>query len=212
MAWWDGEGAARVLAQDENAILLERAEGKSSLIEMVRNDRDDEATRIICNVVAKLHAPRQKPRPTLIPLEERFKDLFATADTNSRFAPSAAAASNLLAMPRHRQLLHGDIHHENILDFGDRGWLAIDPHGLLGERDFDYANIFRNPEHDMAAITKNLDRRLEIVTAAAGLEHQRLLTWILAEAGLSAVWHMGDGTQPDADLALIEMAAARLRT
>jgi streptomycin 6-kinase len=31
MAWWDGEGAARVLANDGDAILLERAQGKASL-------------------------------------------------------------------------------------------------------------------------------------------------------------------------------------
>jgi streptomycin 6-kinase len=211
MAWWDGEGAALVLMQDANAILLERAEGTSSLIDFVRNDRDDEATRIICDVVAKLHAPREKSLPTLIPLQERFKDLNAAVGTNSWLAPSTAAASELLAAPRHVQLLHGDIHHENILDFGDRGWLAIDPKGLLGERDFDYANVFRNPEHDTATVTKNLDHRLEIVTATARLERRRLLMWILAQTGLSVVWHMGDGTQPDADFAVIEMAAARLR-
>jgi streptomycin 6-kinase len=211
MAWWDGEGAARVLAQDENAILLERAKGKSSLIEFARNGRDDEATRIICDVVAKLHAPRAKPLPALTSLISWFKDLSAAADANSGLAPSAAAARKLFAAPRHAQVLHGDIHHENILDFGDRGWLAIDPKGLLGERDFDYANIFCNPEHDTATVTKHFDRRLDVITAAAGLERRRLLMWILAWSGLSAAWHIGDGTRPEADLAVIDMAAARLR-
>jgi hypothetical protein len=42
--------------------------------------------------------------------------------------------------------LHGDIHHDNILDFGRRGWLAIDPKRLFGERGFDYANLFCNPD------------------------------------------------------------------
>jgi aminoglycoside/hydroxyurea antibiotic resistance kinase len=42
-------------------------------------------------------------------------------------------------------VLHGDLHHGNVLDFGLRGWLAIDPKGLLGERGFDFANIFTNP-------------------------------------------------------------------
>jgi streptomycin 6-kinase len=31
MPWWDGEGAARVLAQDSDALLLERAMGDRSL-------------------------------------------------------------------------------------------------------------------------------------------------------------------------------------
>jgi streptomycin 6-kinase len=36
---------------------------------MVRNGRDDEASRILCDVAAKLHAPRQRALPDLIPLE-----------------------------------------------------------------------------------------------------------------------------------------------
>jgi streptomycin 6-kinase len=68
MAWWGGEGAARVLANEGDAILLERAEGKASLADFVHRGRDDEASRIICAVVAKLHAPRAKPTPNLIPL------------------------------------------------------------------------------------------------------------------------------------------------
>ena len=47
---------------------------------------------------------------------------------------SAATASKLLATPRDVMVLHGDIHHGNILDFGPRGWLAIDPKGVSGER------------------------------------------------------------------------------
>ena len=54
-----------------------------------------------------------------------------------------ATAQALLAdAARGRASLHGDLHHDNVLDFGPRGWLAIDPHGLLGERGFDFANIF----------------------------------------------------------------------
>jgi len=33
MVWWDGNGAARVLAQADNALLLERACGSQSLLE-----------------------------------------------------------------------------------------------------------------------------------------------------------------------------------
>src|SRR5262249_2382249 len=46
MAWWNGDGAARVLAHDEQAILLERLAGPRSLAAMVAAGEDDEATRI----------------------------------------------------------------------------------------------------------------------------------------------------------------------
>ncbi|WP_418887304.1 aminoglycoside phosphotransferase family protein [Klebsiella pneumoniae] len=35
--------------------------------------------------------------------------------------------------------LHGDLHHENIM-FSSRGWLVIDPVGLVGEVGFGAAN------------------------------------------------------------------------
>ena len=67
-------------------------------------------------------------------------------------------------------VLHGDIHHDNILDFGKRGWLAIDPKRLQGERGFDYANLFCNPDladpsRPIAASPGRFARRLEIVGA-----------------------------------------------
>jgi streptomycin 6-kinase len=71
MEWWDGQGAAKVLARKTDAVSLERAEDRVSLAELSRNGRDDEATRIICTTVKKLHAPRPRPLPTLIPAKVR---------------------------------------------------------------------------------------------------------------------------------------------
>src|SRR3954451_24984406 len=56
MVWWEGDGAARVLAHVGDATLLERAMGTRSLETMVRDGRDDDATRIICSAAARLHA------------------------------------------------------------------------------------------------------------------------------------------------------------
>lgn len=105
-------------------------------------------------------------------------------------------------------MLHGDIHHDNILDFGPRGWLAIDPKRLIGERGFDYANLFCNPDH--ATATGRFARRVAVVTEAAGLERKRLLQWILAWAGLSAAWCLSDGGPPETALAVAALAAAEL--
>jgi streptomycin 6-kinase len=79
MEWWDGEGAARVLAHDDPALLLERAMGHRSLLAMAHDGRDDEASRILCEVAARLHAPRQKPYPDLIPLRDWFAELWPAA-------------------------------------------------------------------------------------------------------------------------------------
>jgi streptomycin 6-kinase len=46
MAWWDGRGAAPVLAYDTDAVLLERAEGEASLTEMAQQGRDHKAVNL----------------------------------------------------------------------------------------------------------------------------------------------------------------------
>src|SRR4029079_7379203 len=65
MAWWEGDGAAKVLARHGDALLLERATGPRSLVAMVTDGQDDEASRILCDVAARLHAPRPGPPPDL---------------------------------------------------------------------------------------------------------------------------------------------------
>jgi streptomycin 6-kinase len=217
MAWWEGQGAARVLAQQGNAILLERATGKISLAELARSGRDVEATRTICAVIAKLHSPRTQPLPRLMPLSQWFLDLEPAAAIHGGVLSLAAeTARELLAHPRDVGALHGDVHHDNILDFGERGWLAIDAKGLFGERGFDYANLFCNPDladpaHPVATDPGRFEQRIEIVSEAAGLERRRLLQWILAWTGLSAAWFLSDGEAPEIDLRIADLAVAELR-
>jgi streptomycin 6-kinase len=64
MIWWDGDGAARVLAHDDDALLMERAVDGETLAAMARGGRDDAASRILCGVAARLHAPRPHRRPS----------------------------------------------------------------------------------------------------------------------------------------------------
>ncbi len=155
MEWWDGDGAARVLAREENALLLERATGLASLSGMARMGRDDEACRILCLTAARLHAPRAKALPKLTPLAQWFRDLAPAARTHGGILSRCAeTAETLIHDQREIVVLHGDLHHDNVLDFGERGWLAIDPKHIIGERGFDFANIFTNP--DLADPTRSV--------------------------------------------------------
>lgn len=217
MEWWDGEGAARVFAREGNALLLERATGPASLGEMARNGRDDEACKILCATAGRLHAARKKPRPELTPLVEWFRELWPAARAHGGVLNrSAEVAHALLGDQREIVVLHGDLHHDNVLDFGARGWLAIDPKHLVGERGFDFANIFTNPDladptRPVATEPGRFARRLDVVADAARLDRRRLLSWTVAWTGLSAAWYLGDGDRmADIDLAIARLAAAEL--
>ncbi len=198
MAWWNGDGAARVLAREGDALLLERAMGAGSLAAMAADGRDDEATLILCRVAKGLHMPRPEALPpSLKPLGVWFRALDSAARMHGGvLARSAQTARALLDTPGQQAALHGDLHHDNVLDFGPRGWLAIDPKGLIGERGFDYANLFCNP-WPAAIEPGRLQGRLHVVAAAARLDPARLRRWILAYAGLSAAWTLDSGMPKD---------------
>lgn len=208
MVWWSGIGAAQVLAHDGPALLLERIEGGRSLTALAGAGQDDEASHILCRVAAQLHTPRPPPLPKLVPLETWFRALGPAARRyGGLLVDCAATARQLLDTPQEVRVLHGDLHHENVLDGGERGWLAIDPKGLTGERGFEYANIFCNPDMQAATRPGRLARQSWVVAQAAGLDRHRLLEWMLAYAGLSAAWHLEDGRS---DLAAPVLEAARL--
>ena len=210
MQWWGGRGAAPVLDLEGDALLMERAIGSRSLNGMVREGRDDEATRLLCSVAAELHAPRGKPPQTLIPLSRWFGALWPMAERHrTLLARAAATAWGLLADPRHVVVLHGDIHHGNVLDFGV-GWQST-RRALIGERTFEFVNILRNPETGVALAPGRFARQASVIADAAELDRPRLLQWTIAFTGLSAAWFLGGGRAPDVDMAVAELARAELK-
>ena len=191
--WWDGHGAAEVYRHDDDAVLLERARGRRSLTAMSLGPSaadDDHALRLLCRAVARLHAPRTSPPPTLVPLDSWFGALFEHADDlGGSYLRGADLAAELLDEQIEGVPLHGDIHHDNVLDFDRRGWLAIDPKGLLGAAEFDYANMLCNPSRAQAADQQRLRRRVQTVSLASGIDADRLLRWTVAWTALSATWY-----------------------
>ena len=145
-----------------------------------------------------MHTPRLSSLPICILLRFGFNlsSISPTSIHAWQRRPSPRGSSCQTA--RCVSALHGDLHHENILDFGERGWLAIDPHGLRGERFFDFANIFTNPDlsdlsQPVGVLPGRLEARLKIVAEMAQVEPGRILRWIVAWTGLSAAWFIGDG-------------------
>jgi len=202
-----GHGAVRLLQSDRQAQLLEFAEGPE-LTEMAAG-RDDEASAIIANVLNALHGatPAKKPA-TIVPLERRFRSLFERAKSGAApYVKAAAIARRLLDTAEKPRLLHGDMHHENVRRT-DRGWLAIDPKGLWGERAYDAANVLCNPHRrqEIVLAPGRLERQAAILADVLQIDHDRLLSFTFAYAALSAVWSMEDGEDPSLALAVAARA------
>lgn len=213
MTWWEGDGAAQVLAHHEDGLLMERAMGRRSLMHMAQNGEDDEASRILCSALSRLHAPRPTQPPPLLELGPWFASLrIAAARHGGLYTLSLQTAEALLADPQDVVVLHGDMHHDNVLDFESRGWLAIDPKRVRGERGFDYANLICNPDLPTATDSQRFRRQLAVIVEAAGLDRRRLLQWVLAFAGLSAALFLEDDAleQASGQLKVAQIAASML--
>ncbi len=203
MQFWNGEGAARVYDRDDEALLLERAACQRSLAGMVAEGKDDEATRILCEVVNRLHQHKAPASLPLTPLSQRLAALEKA--TTTPYLRAAAIARELLSDPQPSVVLHGDIHHANIID-ADRGWIAIDPKGLSGERGYDFANILCNPDEATALTPGRLLRQVDIIAECSALDRQRLLAWVAVHGALSAAWLEEDGADPGVRLAVSQTA------
>ena len=191
---FDGHGAVRLLRYDEGAQLMEYAAG-DELVILVERGEDENATRIIAQVIQQLHGvPQNIPHDGLIMLEHWFEALFnkATSDRqaciNSIYVRSASLARRLLVDPRDVRVLHGDIHHRNIRKTS-RGWLTFDPKGLIGERTYDCANTLCNPV--MPELVHNETRLLTnaaILADTLAIDLSRVLAFTYAYACLNASW------------------------
>jgi streptomycin 6-kinase len=212
MLWWQGNGAAKVLKYKDPALLMERAMGTLSLSDMAANGADDEASFILSQVAEKLHSHEMKNLPELIPLSLWLKALGSAADANGDLIKKCSGISHeLLLASTESVVLHGDIHHKNILHSQVHGWVAIDPKGLLGDRAFDYANIFCNPDKQTALTPGRLARQIKIVSETAALDAGRLLKWVITWAACSAIWSMNDGQDPEPALGVAQLAMNELK-
>lgn len=127
-------------------------------------------------------------------------------------AECATVAAELLNEQREPVVLHGDAHHGNILDFDRRGWLAIDPKRVTGERYYDYVGVLCNPDLETCTDPERFARQLAVVIKVTGLERRRLLKWVMAHAALSAAWFLEDAerTRADRQLAVVHLARQAL--
>jgi streptomycin 6-kinase len=93
-------------------------------------------------------------------------------------------------------LMHGDFHHFNILS-SERGWLVIDPKGVIGPAGYEVGPLMINPWNsfsDGINYKSMIKRRIDILHEHLGFERERILEWSLAHAILSAWWSIEDNT------------------
>jgi streptomycin 6-kinase len=193
LAFWDGRGAVRLLARDDDrrALLLERCRPGSSLWEV---SAEDEANEIAAGVLARLwrgEAP-EDPFRRLETEALRWADELplrweATGRPFERSLVDRAVGflRDAVASPGEPTLVHQDLHGGNILRAQQDSWLAIDPKPLAGEREFDTASLLRDRRNELIGDLhpeRRVRRRLDLLCERLGLERERMQGWGVAHA------------------------------
>ena len=196
---FDGRGAVRVLDYMEGALLLERIEPGTPLTGLVLEGRDEEATAIIADIISRM-SPKAAPAgtPTAVELGAAFARYRATGDSQipGDLVSSAERVYRELGETQtSSRLLHGDLQHYNILFDSDRGWVAIDPKGIVGELEYELGASLRNPYElpDLFCDRVVVRRRIDEYANLLHLNPTRILRWAFAQAVLSAIWGFEDG-------------------
>ena len=196
LAAQNGIGAAEIYTRSNAAILMEWLDGPL-LGDLTRAGKDEKASQRLLETALTLHHAPVKNISSLDPLPRRFRALLDakfTADCpdgiRAAVRKACKLAEDLLADQQDIRPLHGDLHHDNI-KAGDRGYLAFDAKGVLGERTFELANAFQNPLGSEAFSNRPeiILKRAEIWSAGLKVSKPRLLSWAAALSGLSLAWH-----------------------
>ena len=203
-----GRGAVRLLSSDvqAGALLLERAEPGATLTDLVPHD-DATAVSAAAAVMRRFWrpVPDDHPFPTVTRWRAGFTRLRdahggGTGPLSEALVTAAERTFDaLLASAAEPVVLHGDLHHDNILRAEREPWLAIDPKGVIGEPAYEVGALLRNPSPELLEApdpARLLARRLDQFADELDLDRERLRGWAHAQAVLAAIWGWEDHGDP----------------
>jgi streptomycin 6-kinase len=218
-----GHGMVQLLEADSDwgAFVMERLTPGKTLVHM---EDDEQATAIAAEVMRQLWqgpgggAPPEYPFPSIADWADGMQKMRAHFGGGTGPFPRALVEeaeslfAELLASQAAPVLLHGDLHHDNILSATRAPWLAIDPTGVVGEPAYEVGALLRNWQPTLFAMAdpaRATSRRVDQLAGALGFDRARIRGWGLAQAVLSAWWSIEDsGYGWEQTIACAELLAA----
>lgn len=201
LRFYGGRGAVQLLEADFEwgALVMERLKPGVMLTAVAD---DEQATAIAAGVMRQLWrpAPAEHSFPTVARWAAGLKELRQQFDGGTGpFAVTLVEMAeglfaDLLASMDAPVVLHGDLHHYNILTAERQPWMVIDPKGVVGEAAYEVGALLRNPFDLLEKPNPGriLARRVEQLAEELELDRARVVGWGMAQAVLSAWWSFGD--------------------
>lgn len=204
---FESHATPKVIANKDNMIIMERAVPGITLKEHFPL-QETEATKILCDVINDLHTAQ-------MPIDHNFyhiKDLLQTLDKepdilHTFLNKARKLRDKLLSTTTTEVLLHGDLHHENILKNG-HNWMVIDPKGFIGDPAFEPEAYMCNPIPDL--LHENNPKqiiidRIQLCAKNLNIPEQRIYDWFYVKSTLSWAWSLEDKLDPSYWEKLLEL-------
>ncbi len=190
-----GCGAVKVLAEDKGMLLLERAMPGISL-KSYFSDREQKSIEIAFGVMQKLHQANISVAHNFPNIQDWLSALDKDLNIPNVYLKKARKLRDqLLKTADANVLLHGDLHHDNILQNGET-WVVIDPKGVIGEPAYEVAAFIRNPIPELlnhADVPNIILNRITYFAKIIQLPSQRILDLCFVQAVLAWAWALEDG-------------------
>jgi len=221
---YDGRYSVRLLEADpeQGCLLLERIRPGVVLTTLADEANDAQATSITAAVMQGLWRPA--------PPEHNFPHVRDWAEGMPRLRvhfgggvgpfpqrlveEAETLFAELLASSAEPVVLHGDLHHDNILAAQRVPWLAIDPKGIVGEPAYEVGAMLRNlwpDRHTILDPGRLLERRAHQLAEELNIERARIRGWAVAQAVLSAWWGIEDDNDYSEDTIVIAELLATIK-
>jgi len=212
-----GRGAVSLLESDAElgVMLMERINPGRTLLELSNGQYEEWVVSAAAQAIRALRCPPPAEHSfrSVSDWAKGFERLREQFDGGTGPFPTILVEEaetlykDLLASPGEAVLLHGDLHHENILESRQGGYVAIDPKGIIGEAEYEAGAFLRNPMPDILngdGFVRFHTRRIQQLADELELDRRRVRDWAVAQAVLSAWWTYEDreeGWEPTIRLA-----------
>lgn len=205
-----GVGAIKLIDYQEQffAMLLEQAVPGISL-KALYPEQINNVIEYYLQTAIKLHRKQLPTHYQFAHVREWLKSIdhcHSDRMPNNLLKKAKILKDQLLRTSNQQILLHGDLHHDNVLQHGDE-WLVIDPKGIIGEPEFEIAafDFIHSSEIDSNKNIQQLfDERLALMNKKANYNIQRIREWVFIRLVLAAVWCIEDNGDPSWDIKLAQ--------
>lgn len=186
---FNGQGMARLLAQNDTTIIMERA-----IPGTVLDKNEPDSIGVACEVMQKLHTSNTDfDKSYFMDIEEWLAPIDQPWDFREDILQRAREYKNAL-LPKYTKkiLLHGDFHHDNILKHSG-SYIAIDPKGVIGD-----------PINEAWAMVIDYEKDTKFIAEFFGFDLEDLRKCYFVHVVLAICWCLEDNIHPESFVKIAE--------